>query len=314
MAHESILFAGTPQLAADALEALIAAGISISAVLTRTDAPVGRKRVLTQSPVAQVAEEHGIPVIKADRIDDDTQQAIENSGAALGVIVAYGALLKQHTIDALEHGWINLHYSLLPAYRGAAPVQRAMMAGEEDTGISVFRLTVGLDTGPLAYQERVAIPAGVNAGDFLAELTERGSDALAKLVPQILEGTAVFTEQEGEVSHAAKLTKEDGLVTFDDTTVLVAGRINGASPAPGAWAYFAGKPIKFFSALPVPAEPGLAAGQFDAAAEGIVVGTADGALLISTVQPFGKKAMKATDWCRGVTGEKQFESQLKERA
>lgn len=314
MAQDSILFAGTPSLAAAALETLITSGIRVAAVLTRTDAPVGRKRVLTPSPVAQMAEKYGIAVIKADRIDADTQAAIENTGAALGVIVAYGALLKQHTIDALPHGWVNLHYSLLPAYRGAAPVQRAMMAGEESTGISIFRLTVGLDTGPLAYQEKITIPAGVNAGEFLDLLTEQGSAALVKLVPQILDGTAVFTEQEGEVSHAAKLTKQDGLVDFNDTTVVVAGRINGASPAPGAWAYFAGKPIKFSSALPVPAEPGIAAGQFDAAPEGIVVGTADGALLIPTVQPFGKKAMNASDWCRGVTVEKHFESQPKELA
>lgn len=314
MTNESILFAGTPQLAADALEAMIKAGISVSTVLTRTDAPVGRRRVLTPSPVAQVAEKYNIPVIKADRIDEAAQDAIEASNAVLGVIVAYGALLKQHTIDSLKHGWVNLHYSLLPAYRGAAPVQRAMMAGEDATGISIFRLTVGLDTGPIAYQERVVIPVGMNAGDFLGELTDKGAAALVKLVPEILAGTAEFTEQEGEVSHAAKLTKGDGLVDFDDTTALVAGRINGASPAPGAWAYFAGKPIKFSSAQPVPAEPGLAAGQFDAAPEGIVVGTADGALLIATVQPAGKKAMSAVDWCRGVTVEKTFKSQPKELA
>ncbi|MFC0580908.1 methionyl-tRNA formyltransferase [Micrococcoides hystricis] len=311
-AKDPIIFAGTPPLAADALNTLLEAGINVAAVLTRTDAPVGRKRVLTPSPVAQVAEEHGLPVIKADRIDEQAHNAIKDSGAKLGVVVAYGALLKQHTLDALPHGWVNLHYSLLPAYRGAAPVQRAMIAGEQTTGISVFKLTTGLDTGPLVYQQEVAIPAGINAGDFLNELTATGAAALTELVPQLLAGTVTYTEQSGDVSHAPKLSKEDGLIDFDETTVLVAGRINGTSPTPGAWAYFADKPIKFFSALPVPAEAGLSAGDFDATKDGIVVGTADGALFLSTVQPAGKRAMSASDWVRGVTTDKHFHTRLKE--
>lgn len=307
-----VIFAGTPQLAADALESLHDNNVNVVAALTREDAPFGRKRIMTPSPVAQVAEKLGIRVIKANKVTPEVDVQIQETGAQLGVVVAYGALLKQHSLDALPYGWFNLHYSLLPAYRGAAPVQRALINAEEFTGISIFKLTVGLDTGPLVAQQKVPVPVGVNAGELLDRLTLVGAEMLPETIGKVFNGTAEFQEQQGEPSHATKLTKEDGLIDFSDTTALVAGRINGTSPSPGAWAYFQNKPIKFLNAIPVDPQPGLSEGQFDAVKEGIVVGTADGAILIKEVQPSGKRMMSAVDWARGVTTDRVFTSTTKE--
>ena len=178
-----IVFAGTPANAAQTLRALANTAFEVVAVLTRTDAPVGRKRVLTPSAVAVVAAELGLPIIKANRVDESVRLQIQATGAELGVIVAYGALLDQAALDVLDKGWVNLHYSLLPKWRGAAPVQRAIMAGDRETGVTLFQLDKGMDTGPVHLQIPTVIEPDENTAELLPRLTNLGISGLAELKP-----------------------------------------------------------------------------------------------------------------------------------
>ncbi len=188
-----LVFAGTPAVAVPSLRALAAGPHEITAVITRSDAPLGRKRVLTPSPIAQVAEELGIPVLKADRLDAEVTARIAELEPDLGVIVAYGGLVREPLLSTPAHGWINLHFSLLPRWRGAAPVQRALMAGDAVTGASVFQLVAALDAGDVFAEERYEVPAGATSATVLDDLAEIGAPLLAGVVDGIADGSAVAT-------------------------------------------------------------------------------------------------------------------------
>lgn len=323
-----LLFAGTPEIAATALRRLAAAGAQFAAVLTRPDAPVGRKRRLTPSPVAQAAEDLGLPVIRADRVDEEVTAQLTTTGAQLGIVVAYGALLPRPALDALPLGWVNLHYSALPAHRGAAPVPHSILAGDETTAATVFQLEPGMDTGPLHGMCDYPIDVGISAGKLLEELTEIGSELLQVLLPRLLDGTSEPTSQQGEPSYAGKLRRSDAYVDPRATADEVARRANATIPEPGAWTWHGDRrlklgPLRPLSAqppdsdLPHTAEPRLAAEPsepgtvltVDSAGEGggtggeIAMRTGDGgAVLLSTVQPEGKQMMEAQAWLRGQQG------------
>ena len=296
-----IVFAGTPAPAVPSLRALAASAHEVVGVVTRADAPIGRKRVLTPSPVAQAAGELGLPIIKADRLDAAATEEITALGADLGVIVAYGGLVREPLLSTPTHGWINLHFSLLPRWRGAAPVQRALIAGDRTTGAAVFQLVPQLDAGDVYAQLRYDIPRGATAGEVLDALAERGAALIAGVVDDIASGGAHALSQTGEPTLAPKLTLADGALDLEDPADAVLDRYRGTTPEPGAHVVVDGQRLKVLAALRGPDEP-LDAGAFAAVGRDILLGTGEGTLLVKTVQPAGKGPMAAADWWRGLRG------------
>lgn len=293
-----IVFAGTPEPALPSLRRLASSQHDIAGVVTRRDAPLGRKRVLTASPVGAFAAEAGLPVLKTDRLDDDATRAIEAWEPDLGVIVAYGGLVREPLLSAPRHGWINLHFSLLPAWRGAAPVQRALIAGDRVTGVSVFQLVPALDAGDVFAETRYDIPRGATAGDVLDDLAGVGAETLAEVVDAIASGAARATPQAGEPTLAAKLTLADGALDFDLPADAVIDRYRGTTPEPGAHTSVDGVRVKVLSALRGP-ETDLAPRRMRLIDGEVLVGTGAGTVLLRRVQPAGRGAMDAADWWRG---------------
>lgn len=300
------VFAGTPEVAVPSLRRLHAAGHEIAAVITRPDAPLGRRRVLTPSPVAAAAEELGLPVIKAARLDAEATERIAALEPELAVVVAYGGLVREPLLSLPRHGWINLHFSLLPRWRGAAPVQRALMAGDRVTGAAVFRLVPELDAGDVFDELRYEIPAEATAGDVLDALAESGATLLAGVVAGIADGTAVAEPQQGTPTHAAKLTIDDGRLIWSEDAERVLDRFRGVTPEPGAHTTLDGARFKILAAALAPAAAPLAPGEVAPTRGGILVGTGDRPLLVTRVQPAGKPAMAAADWVRGARGRVVF--------
>ena len=298
-----VLFAGTPAVAVPSLDALLEAGFDVVGVLTRPDAPLGRKRVLTPSPVAARAEERGLPVIKANRIDDDAVAAISALSPDAAAIVAYGALIPERALSIPKHGWINLHFSLLPAWRGAAPVQHSVMAGDEITGASTFLLEKGLDTGPVFGQLTESVGPDLTSGELLERLSHSGAVLLTQTLAAIQAGRAVPVPQSGEVTLAPKLTIEDGHLDWQQPALALRRRINGVTPEPGAWTTWDGARFKIGAAVLRPDVTDLAPGQVrlgSGSTAGAVVGTGSTALELLRVQPAGKKMMSGADWARGL--------------
>lgn len=293
-----VLYAGTPEVAVAPLNGLLEAGYEVVGVLTREDAPVGRKRVLTPSPVAARAQELGLPIIKANRWSDEVADAVAHLGADVAAVVAFGVLLPQSALDLLPQGWINLHFSQLPAWRGAAPVQRALMAGETEIFSNTFRIDAGLDTGPVFRSESATVGELDTAGDMLSRLAETGGALLATTFDDIAAG-ATGAPQTGEATHAAKLTIADGKVDFNRPSTEIIAQVRGVTPEPGAWAELGGARFKLGM---VRASEDAATGEPGTlfwAGKKVAITCADGALELTQVQPAGKKMMNAADWARG---------------
>lgn len=297
-----VVFAGTPEPAVPSLRALAASDHEVVAVVTRRDAPLGRKRVLTPSPVAAAAAELGIPVIKADRLDADATAAIAAHGPDLGVIVAYGGLVREPLLSMPTHGWINLHFSLLPRWRGAAPVQHALIAGDRTTGAAVFQLVPALDAGDVFAQLTWEVPEDATAADVLAALAVSGASLVGDVVDAIGAGTAEAVPQAGEPTLAPKLTIADGALDFSQPASRVVDRFRGTTPEPGAHASIGGQRLKVLAAVQGP-DTDLAPGAVAFVDKRVLVGTGAGTVVLTTVQPAGKGAMAAADWWRGLRTE-----------
>lgn len=298
-----IAFAGTPHAAVPTLEALVAAGHDVVAVLTREDAPVGRKRVLTPSPVAARAEELGLHVVRANRVTDEAATELLDRGFDLGVVVAYGGILRSPLLDTPRHGWINLHFSQLPRWRGAAPVQRAIMAGDEASGIAVFQLEAGLDTGPTFVNRSVEIGAHETAGELLERLAELGAPDVVATVAGIETGAAEATPQSGHATTAAKLTVRNGFVDWQRSAAEIDALVRGVTPEPGAASERDGQRIKLLrGAVAETTHAAGAPGEVSEREGRIVVATGEGSYELLEVQPAGKKPMSAADWWRGQRG------------
>ncbi|WP_085529581.1 methionyl-tRNA formyltransferase [Kocuria massiliensis] len=296
-----VLYAGTPETAVPPLEALLAAGLDVVGVLTRNDAPVGRKRVMTPSPVARRAEELGLPVIKSGAYDDEAHQAVTDLAPDIAAVVAYGAILPSRALDALEHGWINLHFSVLPAWRGAAPVQRALMAGERELGASVFQIEKGMDTGPVYKTLTETASDDDTAGTMLHQLSISGGALLAEVIGDVSQGRIVATPQSGEPTYAAKLTLQDGRIDWSGSAADVAAQVRGVTPEPGAWTELNGQRVKMQGIRQVhdaadPAPPGTARLEHRT----MTVACGVGRVSVERLQPAGKKMMAAADWARGA--------------
>jgi len=295
-----LVFAGTPAVAVPTLRAL-AARHEIAVVITRPDAPLGRKRVLTPSPVAAAAEQLGLPVIKAARLDDEVTTQVASFQAALGVIVAYGGIVREPLLSTPDKGWINLHFSLLPQWRGAAPVQRALINGDAALGVSVFQLVPALDAGDVFAMRAVALPENATADVALDVLAEDGAALTADVVAGIDDGTARAQPQQGAPTLAPKLTLDDGQLDWTQPLASVHARYRGVTPEPGAHTTLDGARLKILAAEPAPAdavalEPGELAGTKSA----VLIGTGTTPLTVTRVQPAGKGPMNAADWWRGL--------------
>lgn len=298
-----LVFAGTPAAAVPTLRRL-AAEHDIAAVVTRPDAPLGRKRILTPSPVAQAAVELGLPVIHAARLDEAATAQITTLAPELGVIVAYGGLVREPLLSAPDAGWINLHFSVLPSWRGAAPVQRALIAGDEVLGASVFQLVPELDAGAVFATRTIDLAPTATAGEALEALAVQGADLTAEVVAGIAAGSARAVPQEGTPTFAAKLSHADGLLDWSEPFDAVFARFRGVTPEPGAHTTIAGQTVKILAAEPAPDEAGaLPPGHLQGTKRSVLVGTATRPLAVTRVQPAGKAAMNAADWWRGLQGE-----------
>lgn len=292
-----IAFAGTPDVAIPSLRALVADGHDVVAVITRPDAPAGRGRALTPSPVAEFAEQQGLRVLKPQRLIDIADELRELAPECIPV-VAYGGLVPVELLDLPRHGWINLHFSVLPAWRGAAPVQRAIMAGDDVTGASTFRIDAGLDTGPVFGTLTRTIAADDTAGTLLAALAEDGAALLAQTVGQVakLQPVAQSTE---DVSHAEKLSKADAAIEWAHPALAIDRQIRGCTPEPGAWSMIAGERIVLGPVELRPDVTELHPGQITAAKQ-VLVGTGSHAVELRQVKPSGKNWMDAAAWVRGL--------------
>ncbi len=298
-----LVFAGTPQVAVPSLAALVPTH-EIAAVITRVDAPQGRKRVLTPSPVANAAEELGLPVIKANRLDDAVTADVAALEADLGVIVAYGGLVKEPLLSTPRLGWINLHFSLLPRWRGAAPVQWSVIAGDSESGAAVFQLVPALDAGDIWAMSSTPIGASETAGNLLERLSHSGAQLLAETVDGIAAGSLTPRPQSGEVTLAPKLGIEDARLDLTEPQDVVYRRLRGVTPEPGAFTEIDGVRIKILDAAPARDRARLDAGVLLGDGGRVYIGTGTAPLELLSVHPAGKKAMSAADWWRGAGVER----------
>lgn len=296
-----LVFAGTPSAAIPTLRTL-AQVHDIVAVITRPDAPLGRKRVLTPSPVAQVAEELGLSIIKTARLDDDVTARVAALEPELGVIVAYGGLVREPLLAVPVHGWINLHFSLLPQWRGAAPVQRALIAGDTVLGASVFQLVPALDAGDVFATRTVDVADDATADIALETLAHDGAVLTAEVVGGIADGTAVAVPQQGDPTTAAKLEFADGALDWAQSLDQVFSRFRGVTPEPGAHTTIGGQRVKILAAARSDQNP-LAPGEISPTKSALLIGTGTQPLAVTRVQPAGKQAMNATDWWRGLRAD-----------
>jgi methionyl-tRNA formyltransferase len=295
-----VLFAGTPAVAVPSLDALVKAGFDVVAVLTRPDAPIGRKRVLTPSPVAARAAELGIEVIHATRVDDAVTAQIAAAKPDVAAIVAYGGLIPRAALDVPPHGWINLHFSLLPAWRGAAPVQRAVIAGDDVTGAVTFLLEEGLDTGPVFGTLTESVRTDDTAGALLERLSHGGAVLLTQTLSAVEAGRAAPQPQAGDVSLAPKLTIDDGRLDWKQPALAIGRRARGVTPEPGAWTTLEGQRVKLEPVRLRPGGPALAPGAVFLDGKNVLVGTGSHTVELTRIQPAGRKMMAAADWARGM--------------
>ncbi|MER7005022.1 methionyl-tRNA formyltransferase [Dactylosporangium sp. NPDC000555] len=306
-----LVFAGTPAVALPSLDAIAASRHELVAVVTRPDAPAGRGRQLVPSPVSAWASERGIAVLTpAKPRDPEFLDQLRDLRPDCAPVVAYGALVPRAALDVPRHGWVNLHFSLLPAWRGAAPVQHSVLHGDEITGASVFLLEEGLDTGPVFGTLTEPIGPRDTSGDLLERLARSGAELLVRVLDGIEEGALAAVPQPNEgVSTAPKLTVEDAAVRWAEPAFAVDRRIRACTPAPGAWTTLRGERLKLGPVTPLTAatviggSPAPAPGVLAVERNRVLVGTGTVPVVLGTVTAPGKKAMPADAWARGARVE-----------
>ena len=303
-----IVFAGTPETAVPSLRALIDSDThEVAAVITRPDAPKGRGRTLHRSPVGEVADSAGITVLTpSSGKDPELASALRELDVDAAAVVAYGNILPQNVLDIPRHGWVNLHFSLLPAWRGASPVNAAIAAGDTITGASTFRLEAAMDTGPVYGTITEAIGAQDTAGELLERLAEAGAGLLLATLDGIESGELVAVPQPADgVSYTGKISADEARVRWDRPAFAVDRHVRSITPAPGAWTELDGQRFKIGAvskpdgdSLPEQSA-GLGAGELNWTKKILFAGTASGPVVIEKIQPPGKKMMNAMDWIRG---------------
>ena len=296
-----VVFAGSPDVAAQVMAHLLNSGVTLSAVISQPDRPVGRKKVVTATPVSQLAEQRGIELY---RPEDGKQltETLRQLRPDLVVAVAYGRILRSEHLEIPAHGWWNLHFSLLPAYRGATPVQHALLAGERTTGVTVFRIDHGLDTGDILGQRQHGIEPFSTAGDLLHQLGTLGAQLLVELLALQAKGALQSRSQEGEPSFAPKLDRDAGRLDFHRPVAEVFRRWQAVTPEPGAFTPLRDRSggLGIVTARPSPDVVDLEPGVVNQRNDRVFVGCERGALELITVHPGGKRPMPAMDWWRGA--------------
>jgi methionyl-tRNA formyltransferase len=301
-----LIFAGTPESALPSLDALLESRHEVVAVITRPDAPSGRGRQVSASPVTRRAAAAGVDALKPARLRDPAFLA---SLAAIApdacAVVGYGALIPEAALSIPRHGWINLHFSLLPRWRGAAPVQHAILHGDDLTGATTFRLVAELDAGPVFGTVTEPIRPGDTAGDVQARLAVSGARLLAETVDGIAAGRLEARPQPAEgVSYAPKLTVSDARVGWKAPAQAIDRLIRACTPAPGAWTMLGGTRVRLWPLRGRAGQdtPGLAPGEVRVGRSAVVVGTGSAPVVLGDVQAEGKRRMPAADWARGLRG------------
>ncbi|HTU74411.1 MAG TPA: methionyl-tRNA formyltransferase [Trebonia sp.] len=305
-----LVFAGTPQVAVTSLRALLASRHEVAAVVTRPDAPSGRGRRVEPSEVSVLARENGLEVLTPARPrEPDFLARLAEIAPDCCPVTAYGALLPQSALDIPRHGWVNLHFSLLPAWRGAAPVQHALLHGDDITGATTFRIVAAMDAGPVYGTVTEPIRPADTSGDLLGRIAESGAGLLVATLDGIEDGTLRAEPQPAEgISLAPKITPADARVDWKLPAHLIDRVIRACTPEPGAWTELDGGRLKLWPASLVPAadsgELALAPGEVRVTRGAVYAGTGSRALLLGDVQPPGKRRMPAADWARGLRDAK----------
>lgn len=293
-----IIFAGTPDFAARHLDALLSSQHQVVGVFTQPDRPAGRGKKLMPSPVKMLAEEKGIPVFQPATLrKTENQQLVADLNADVMVVVAYGLILPLAVLEMPRLGCVNVHGSLLPRWRGAAPIQRSLWAGDAETGVTIMQMDVGLDTGDMLYKLSCPIEAEDTSGTLYDKLAGLGPEGLLNTLQQLASGTAKpEVQDEALVTYAEKLSKEEARIDWNLSAVQLERCIRAFNPWPMSWLEIDGQPLKVWRASVIPAQAGAAPGTIVAVSKsGIQVATADGILNLEELQPAGKKAMKAQD-------------------
>jgi methionyl-tRNA formyltransferase len=300
-----IVFMGTPEFAVPSLEALLNAGHEIPLVVSQPDRPKGRKKTLTPPPVKEAALLHGLRAAQPEKLrGSETVQTIAELQPDLIVTAAYGQILPKAVLDIPRLGCINVHGSLLPRYRGGAPIQRSIMNGEKVTGVTIMYMAEGLDTGDMISKVEVPITDEETAGTMFEKLSAAGAELLMRTLPAIENGTVKAEQQnEAEATYAPNLTREDERIDWSRSARSIFNQVRGLSPMAGAFTFWNGETFKVWGCRPADgqgsadAEPGTVLGT---PGGGILVQTGDGALLLTEIQPAGKKAMPAAEWLKGA--------------
>ena len=305
-----LVFAGTPLVAANTLARLLADdGHEVVAVLTRPDAPQGRSSRAVPSPVARLAAEHGIEVLRPARASDpDLAARLAELEPDCCPVVAYGGLIPRSLLDLPRHGWVNVHFSLLPRWRGAAPVQHAILAGDEVTGVTVFELVEALDAGPILASAEYRLGASETAGEALEALEALGAEELVRTLDRLAAGTVTAVEQPDDgVTLAPKLSVQGARIDWSRPAVEISRQVRANNPSPVAWTELDGERFRVLRALPAGGvDEGLAPAELRAGKRSVLVGTGSGPLELVQVQPAGKRPTAAADWGRGLRGDRSF--------
>ena len=297
-----VIFAGTPDFAAAALKAIAAAGFEIPLVLTQPDRPKGRGMQLAPSPVKQAALELGLRVAQPEKLRNNAEalQMLKEVEADVMVVAAYGLILPQDVLDTPKHGCLNIHASLLPRWRGAAPIQRAIEAGDAETGVCIMQMDVGLDTGGVVSEHRYAIQPTDTANEVHDALMNLGAAAIVADLQQLkTEGRLKSVKQPEEgVTYAQKLSKEEARIDWNESAAVIERKIRAFNPVPAAWVEYQGKPMKIWRAEAV-AQQGRAGEVLSCSADGLVVACGENALKITELQPSGSKRMPLAAFAAG---------------
>ncbi|MBP9999993.1 MAG: methionyl-tRNA formyltransferase [Clostridiales bacterium] len=302
-----VVYMGTPDFAVPPLKALVEAGYEVLAAVTQPDKPKGRGKTLLPPPVKEEAMKHNIPVLQPLKArDPEFQEALKALNPDIIVVAAFGQIIPKAILDLPKYGCINIHASLLPKYRGAAPIQQAILDGEPESGVTIMRMGVGLDTGDMISRIVVPITAEETGGSLFDKLAEAGAELLLSTLPSIENGTAVYEVQpeESPTPYAAMITKEMGLMDFTKSANVLERLVRGLNPWPSAYTFLNGKNLKIWSCKVLPetaaAEPGTI---YKTDKAGIYAACAEGSLLITELQLEGKKRMDAASFLRGYTIE-----------
>ena len=299
-----IAVAATPEVAIPTLELLLQSSHDLVCVITQPDRPSGRGLALKETPVALWAKENGIKVYKPAN-QSELVSIVENVDLVL--TIGYGVIIKEEILNLPKYGFINLHFSLLPKWRGAAPVQRAIEAGDQTTGVTVFKLDKGMDTGPIFLQKELAMPAGANSASLLKDLSFLGSTIAIDAIAAIENGEVPVEQPTTGSSRAEKLSKKEGRIDWNMSATQIDQKIRAFYPSPGAWTTFRDEVIKIDSVL-LSHRPNSDPGEILVYEKDLFVSTATGSLQIISLKPAGKPVMTASAWLNGarITSQERF--------